>query len=299
MTGADPQPRVGLVVVDHRSVALVDSFLTGAERGADEVVVVDCTPADPGLADVCARHGAVLVEPGTNLGYGGGANAGLAALTDDVDVVVVANPDVEIPAADLRALARAAHRTGVAAPRFTHPDGTLQRSAHRSEPGALVTAFDLCVPLAGVAARLAPRWHPSLLPAEEHDRSVECRHVLGALLAVDARAMREVGGFDPAYFLYREETDLCRRLREAGYQVRHEGALGAVHHSGGSTPPGGPLAARPLHLESHFRYVATWRSRSYLGWCRVVGVVATALSVLTGPDRAAWRSALRWQLGRR
>ncbi|MDP1804834.1 MAG: hypothetical protein Q8K72_06700, partial [Acidimicrobiales bacterium] len=162
----------------------------------------------------------------------------------------------------------------------------------------LVTAFDLCVPLAAALARLAPGWHPSLLPASAHEGSMPCRHVLGALLAVDARALRTVNGFDPTYFLYREETDLCRRLRAAGFQVRHEGAIVAIHQGGGSTPDGGPLAARPLHLESHFRYLRRWRGRPYLAWCRGVGLLATLASVLTGPDRAAWRRALRWQVGR-
>jgi GT2 family glycosyltransferase len=292
-------PRVGLVVVDFRSSGLVDQLLQGATGGADEVVVVDCTPADPGLPDVCARHGAALVEPGANLGYGGGANAGVAALRSPVDVVVVANPDVAVSAPALRRLADAAVGRGLVAPRFTHGDGSLQRSAHRGEPGALVTAFDLSVPFAAVARRVRPGWHPTLLPEADHVRSVPCRHVLGALLVVDAAAFRAVGGFDPAFFLYREETDLCHRLRDAGFAVVHEGPVIAVHHGGGSSERDGPLAASPVHLASHHRYVRRWRSRPYAWWCRAVGLVAASTSVVTGPDRRAWLGAVRWHLGRR
>lgn len=301
MTGPGGRsPSVGLVVVNHRSAQLVDGLLAGCSAGADDVVVVDCTPGEPQLAEVCERRGARFVDPGTNLGYGAGANLGAAALEPGIEVVVVANPDLEVSADALRHLAGAARGVGLAAPRFTFPDGGLQRSAHRREPRGATTAFDLSVPFQAVAARLSPRWHPTLLPASDHARSLDCLHVLGALLAVDAAAFASVGGFDPAFFLYREETDLCHRLRSAGWTVRHEGTVTAVHHGGGSTPEGdAPLAAQPQHLDSHYRYIARhwgpWARR----WCRAVGLVASCSSAVTGPQRPAWRTAARWHLGGR
>jgi N-acetylglucosaminyl-diphospho-decaprenol L-rhamnosyltransferase len=287
-------PRVALVVVNHRSAELVDQLLTGAAGGADEVVVVDCTPAEAGLADVCARHGARLVDPGANLGYGGGADLGAADVV--ADVIVVANPDVEIAAGALRSLAAAALGVGLVAPRLTFADGTLQRSAHRREPRALATAFDLSVPFQAVAARLLPGWHPTLLPAADHEVSGECAHVLGAIVAVDAAAWRSVGGFDPAYFLYREETDLCHRLRAAGWAVRFDATVAAVHRSGGSTDDARPVAARPAHLESHDRFVRSHWGRGAALRCRAVGALAAASSAVTGPARRAWWDAMRWEV---
>lgn len=281
-------------MVDHGSVGLVDQLLGGCAGGVDQVVVVDCTPGDPGLRAVCDRHGARLIEPGANLGYGGGANLGAEQL--EADVLVVANPDVEVSADGLRRLAAAAWRNGLAGPRLEFPDGGLQRSAHRREPRGLTTAYDLSVPFRAVAARVSRDWHPTLLSTAAHASSASCVHVLGALVAVDAQAFREVGGFDPAFFLYREETDLCHRLRAAGWQVLHEASVTAVHHSGGSTTDPRPLAARPLHLASHYRYLRTHWGRLAAARNRIVGLLAALSSVVTGPERGAWWGAVRWHL---
>jgi N-acetylglucosaminyl-diphospho-decaprenol L-rhamnosyltransferase len=290
-------PRVALVVVNFRSAALTDRMLAGAASGADEVIVVDCTPDDPGLAEVAARHGARLVAPGTNLGYGRAANLGAEHV--QADVLVVANPDLVVDAAGLRRLATAAQGAGLVAPRFAFPDGGLQRSAHRREPRFVVTAFDLSVPFQAIAARWRPDWHPTLLSSGDHGRPQACRSVLGALMAVDLVAFRSVGGFDPAYFMYREETDLCRRLRDAGWGVRHDPSVEVVHDSGGSTGRDRPVATRPEHLTSHYRYIERHWGRLAAIVARVIGVVAAATSAVSGPDRRAWRETVRWHLALR
>ncbi len=287
-------PTVGLVVVNYRSAALTDRMLAGAASGADEVVVVDCTPQDAELDEVCARHGARLVRPGVNLGYGRAANLGAEGL--QTDVLVVANPDLDVDASALQSLAAAAHGQGLVAPAFRHPDGTAQRSAHDREPRFVATVFDLSVPVQALVARLAPDWHPTLLSTTAHLQERACRHVLGALMAVDLAAFREVGGFDPAYFMYREETDLCRRLRGAGWVVRHVPQAMAVHASGGSTEGAVPTATRPEHLTSHYLYIRRHWGRLASGLARLLGTVAAASSALTGPDRAAWRRSVRWHL---
>src|SRR5581483_9594246 len=94
-------------------------------------------------------------------------------------------------------------------------------------------------PLAHLAHRIAPDWHPTLHPVADHARRLECVHVLGALLAIDTAQFRAVGGFDEAFFMYREETDLCVRVRERGGRVVHRGDLVATHVGGRAHPARG------------------------------------------------------------
>lgn len=287
-------PSVGLVVVNYRSSCLTDTLLAGLAGGADEIVVVDCTPSDPGLDQVVARHGARLVDPGANVGYGAGANLGAAELSSDV--IVVANPDVEIDGAGMRSLAARARGIGLVAPRFTFPDGRLQPSAHRREPLLLLTLWELSHAWAAIATRIGRGWNPTLLRDAEHDRAQDVVHVLGALLAVDAHAFEVVGGFDPGFFLYREETDLCRRLRAAGWSVRHEPDVTAVHRLHGTTPGATSSVPSAQLLRSHYRYIAKHWGRAARWALHLVGTVAAVSSVLTGPDRRARLDVLRWHL---
>src|SRR5207237_1670814 len=61
----------------------------------------------------------------------------------------------------------------------------------------------------------------------------------GAVLCVRRVAFEQVGGFDERFFMYCEDTDLCLRLRRAGFEVRYDPAATAMHVGGGG-------AARPL-----------------------------------------------------
>ena len=96
--------------------------------------------------------------------------------------------------------------------------------------------------------------------------------VSGACMVVERAAFETVGGFDERFFLYKEEEDLCLRLRDAGGRVRYEPAVRVSH-------VGSVVALRALE---HFRpsiehYVAKnfphrWRRRLmralYLMWAR-------------------------------
>jgi GT2 family glycosyltransferase len=69
-------------------------------------------------------------------------------------------------------------------------------------------------------------------------------------------AFDEVGGFDPRYFLYWEDADLCRRLRARGYDVRYVPAATAVHRVGHSSRTARAASIRAFH-ESAYLYYTT------------------------------------------
>jgi GT2 family glycosyltransferase len=296
----DPRPSISLIIVNYNSSALTTALLDSVADCADEVIIVDnASPADS-LGELADRYPAAkLVALDHNRGYGTGANEGVRHATGEV--LVVSNPDVDITGPALHALADVVGRHGIvlAAPRFCHPDGSLQRSAHQRDLGMRCTVGTYCRPLAALMVRLAPDWHPTLLPSSVHDRDLDVLHVAGALMAIDAVAFRAIGGFDEGFFLYREETDLCRRLRLQGGRIRHVGSVVAGHIGGASTVDGWPLLARPGMMASHYRYIGKHWGRVAALCIRAAGAVSCALWVLTGPERSAARRALWWHLGGR
>jgi GT2 family glycosyltransferase len=297
------RPTVSLVVVNYNSADLASSLLTAVGDGADEVIVVDnASPNGPaGLDELAARHPeANIIRLDVNRGYGAGANQG--AQRAKGQVLVVANADLTISGPDLRELADQVGHDGVvlAAPRFVGPDGTLERSAHRREPRLLSTLDSFCGPFAHLARRVSPDWNATWCPSDIHTQDFDCLHVLGALMAIDADAFAAVGGFDESFFLYREETDLCRRLRRRGGRVRHVGHVAAVHVGGGSTADPWPHQGKVANLTSHYEYIAKHWGRPMELAARGLGTASSAIWLAAGPSakRPLARRALRWHLGR-
>jgi GT2 family glycosyltransferase len=87
--------------------------------------------------------------------------------------------------------------------------------------------------------------------------------VSGACVLLRRDRFLEVGGFDPRYFLYWEDADLCRRLRARGYQIRYAPAATAVHRVGASSRSAADSSIRAFH-ESAYIYYTTQVARGRL-----------------------------------
>jgi GT2 family glycosyltransferase len=150
--------------------------------------------------------------------------------------VLFLNPDARI---DVESVARLAsvlegdERVGAVAPRIVADDGTLDFSLRRFP--RLRSTFGRALFL----HRLFPdaQWVDEVVrePAA-YARPSDAEWTSGACLLVRRSALELVGGFDEGFFLYCEDTDLCRRLWDAGYSVRYEPAAEAVHEGGVSAP---------------------------------------------------------------
>ena len=141
----------------------------------------------------------------TNTGYAGGNNIGMQiALEAGAKYIFILNPDVRI-ASDTIAIcvsaAEADSSIGAVNPVQLCDDGcTVDQKFLNS-----------VLRPAGLEA--------SIYRKDESPTIVEVRELLGAALFISVRAIEKVGGFDPLYFAYGEETDLCRRLQYHGFRL--------------------------------------------------------------------------------
>src|SRR5690554_249484 len=63
----------------------------------------------------------------------------------------------------------------------------------------------------------------------------ELKAVIGAFMFMPKKVLDKVGGFDPDFFMYSEELELCKRIRNAGYTISQTEKTSAIHKHGGST----------------------------------------------------------------
>ena len=216
------------VVVLHDSEPELRALLASIERhltAPPQLVVVDSGSRDGGAA-LAQAHGAHVIERPDNPGFGAASNAGLAAASHDVTVLL--NPDCELVDGSLAALAALAraHPRALHAPRLLNADGSVQRSAH---------------PLPGTVGALVPALvHPPLLPRGLRERAEPYRAgdartvgwAIGACLAAATATLRELGPFDPAVHLFAEDMELGLRARAAGIPTVLHPRL-TVRHTGG------------------------------------------------------------------
>jgi GT2 family glycosyltransferase len=227
--------RAGLVVVHFGSSGPTLACLRALEADPSPVeravVVVD----NSGDLDAGRVGRALVVHCPDNPGFGAGANRGVAALGEgEWSVFVVLNHDVEVAPGFL-----AAAVTAVAAPGVGAAGGPLYLDEARR---ALWYAGGWVSFVTGtVVQSRSPR-------AAQRARAVG--FIPGAALAIAPGAWRRAGGFDPEFFLYNEDLDLCLRLRRLGYSLRFAPGMAAVHCVGAAT---GSAIVSPLYLENMAR----------------------------------------------
>jgi GT2 family glycosyltransferase len=130
------------------------------------------------------------------------------------------NEDSELLPGATRALydaVTAREDIGAAGARILRPDGLHQPSAWRF-PGpltALIGALFL---------------HKPLTVQSRGDQTREVHWAQSAALLVRREAASRIGWFDPAFFVYSDEVDFCKRLHDAGFRVLYVPSAEAVHH---------------------------------------------------------------------
>ena len=87
--------------------------------------------------------------------------------------------------------------------------------------------------------------------------------VPGAFSIIRPAALAKTGAFDPAFFLYYEEVDLCRRMKQAGYAVWYWPDIVVVHIGGESS-----RQLKRLQFSSKAAQIVLWRMRSTLLYYR-------------------------------
>jgi N-acetylglucosaminyl-diphospho-decaprenol L-rhamnosyltransferase len=226
---------MAVAIVNHNTRELLRECLESVRAESPVEIVVADTGSGDGSAEMVRREfpEAVLLADEGNPGFGVAANRAVAACS--TPFVLLLNADTRVGAGTLQALVRYLRRNpraAVAGPRLVNPDGSLQVSCF-----PFLGTFQLMLektPVARWLARIPFLRDHWLLSCSGHERCRVVPWVLGAAMAIRREAFAAVGGFDPAYFMYSEEIDLCYRLKTAGWET-HFTPVGLVVHAGGAS----------------------------------------------------------------
>jgi N-acetylglucosaminyl-diphospho-decaprenol L-rhamnosyltransferase len=289
------KPMVSALVVSHNEKELLLQCLRAFFATADvpvEAVVVDNASTDGSGAAVSSEFpkATVLLEK-KNLGYGRAANIGLERCQGKF--VLLLNPDVTV---DPQAVGRlydfllTRPDAGAVGPRLLMPDGKKDPDARRAFP-VPSTLFYRTVGLSRLFPR-SPRFGRHNMghidESDVHEMDAGTKDCLMLRMA----AVDRIGFFDPRYFMFGEDVDLCYRLKLGGWKVFYLPSSTANHQRRSASGK----AQRQANYERH-RSMWTFHFKHHAGdvsafgnglvWAQIWGrwVAASVRNSVSRSDR--------------
>jgi GT2 family glycosyltransferase len=248
-----PDSRLSVVIVNYLAYEPIANCLDSLAPYAApaDVVVVDHQSQAPSLDALAARFPWTrFISSTANPGFAAGVNRGVRETRGEF--VLLLNPDCIVDS-DPRPLASwlAAHpKAAVCGAVVRETDGSIQASA-RGFPG-------IATGLAGRTTWLTRIWPDNPWTTRNLVRGVpdcpiEVDWVSGACMMVRREAFDAVGGMDEQFFMYWEDADLCRRLKEAGWGTFYHPAVTITHLTGQSSQHAREMSLAAFH-DSAYRY---------------------------------------------
>jgi GT2 family glycosyltransferase len=283
---------VSVVIVNWNTRDLlldcIESLITQTQHSTLEVIVVDNGSHD-GSADALARAfpEVRILRNSENLGFARACNQGLTIATGDYLCLV--NSDVK--ALDgvidqMRDYLQAHPEIGALAPRTVGRDMQLRRNC-RDDPTLRNEASQLLF-----LNRLFPRvqaFRGRTLQDYDYATPRDIEVLSGCFLMVPRKVWEDVGGLDERFFIYAEDADWSKRIRDAGWRVVCYPQAQAVHY-GGSSASVEPVTFTVELMKANLQFWRKHHGRVKTGIYWLLLLVGSALRVVV------WSA--RWALSR-
>ncbi len=167
-----------------------------------------------------ARENTRVCENKENLGFAKAHNK-IATIAKG-EVLCLLNPDVYAPSENFTSLCDGFTNSevGIMAPQIMTPSGSVQPWSFGNE----ITPLEIL--------------RTNIIKNTHHDKPTRKEMVdwvTGAAFMIRKEVFEKIGGFDEKFFLYYEDVDLCRRVRQNGYTVEINPEVKITHEKGQSS----------------------------------------------------------------
>lgn len=275
---SNKQPAVSVLIVSYNTcdmtVACIASVLAQPTGESCEIVVVDNNSVDGSADAIASRFPEVrLIRSVENLGFARANN--LAAQHASSDFILLLNPDTVVlddAISKLLVFALANKQARIWGGRTVFADGSLNPYTC----WRFMTLWSLATKAIGLTSLFGAN---DLFNREGYGgwlrnsvRQVEL--VVGCFLLIETALWKRLGGFDPRFFMYAEEADLCFRSYAEGAAPLFTPDATIIHYGGASEPE---ASAKLIRL---FRGKATFMHKHWPSWKLNAGLALLQLHTL-------------------
>lgn len=230
---------LSIIIVNYNVKEFLQNLLDSIEKATKnldtEIIVVDNNSNDGSAEVIRSRYPHVnFIESKVNLGFGKANNLALEISTGKY--INLINPDTIVREDTYHSLINFLENTpdaGMAGCKVLNPDGTFQLPCRRSFPGPW-TSFTKVTGLSSLfpKSKLFAKYNLTYLDENE---TYEVDAISGAFMFFRREVFDKIGGFDPIFFMYGEDLDLCFRTQKAGFKVYYFHKTEIIHYKGEST----------------------------------------------------------------
>jgi N-acetylglucosaminyl-diphospho-decaprenol L-rhamnosyltransferase len=265
------KPDITVVLVNYNTGHLFNRLFTSLEAARGnlivQLIVVDNASRDQSVTILRSKYPDVeVIENANNVGFGRANNQAIQHALGKY--VLLLNTDAFVSSDTLRKtinFMEAHPKCGVLGVKLVGEDGSAQPGC-RTFPTPWNTFL--------LATGLDGSWSSSECNSSNPVSLTECDWVTGCYYLVRKTVIDQIGLFDPRYFMYFEEVDHCRRVRQSGWKIVYYPDTEVVHLGGESAKSQGPITVTSqqvlaFQVESELLYF-----RKYHGF---LGVLAAAI----------------------
>lgn len=227
------KPLISIIIVNYNGLEYTRNAVRSILRYSpqSEIIVIDNGSTDGSPESLAREFPEIKLKVMTeNRGFGYGNNRGVEQASGKF--LFFLNNDtylVEDTPSRLASVLQEDATVGICGPKLLNRDGTFQLSF----------GLDPSIVNEWIVRRMHRRIKKrDAAYASELEMRYENKHVdwlTGASLMVRREAFEAVGGFDEAFFMYFEDADLCRRIRERGFAIRYLPSTSLIHLVGQSS----------------------------------------------------------------
>ena len=262
LPGPSNNMSLSIIIVNWNGGALLlrclDSIRASSTTFPVRVIVVDNDSTDGSREAAQARFPEYdIFNSGSNLGFGRANN--LARDRVRTPLVLILNPDTELKSDTLQRMVQLMEsrpEVGAATCMMRYPNGDVQELGLQWSPSPITVFLELL--LANRMVRRLFRW---CLPAVDPHSSGYVRKIYGGFVIARKEVLDEAGWFDDRYFMYAEDVDLSRTIRQLDWKLYYNSAAEIVHVCGGLSDQAPSGFSVLMKNESIAKYIRKYQGR--------------------------------------